>query len=94
MLWDLGDFTGAKAQLEQALAITEAALGPGHPNVGRDRNNLGGVLQDLGDLTGAKAQYEKALAIDEAALGPGHPTVATIRDNLTELDHSEADHHG
>ena len=82
VLQALGDLTGARAQLEQALAIDEAALGPDHPTVGTDRNNLGGVLQALGNLTGARAQYEQALAVDEAALGPTHPTVGTDRNNL------------
>jgi hypothetical protein len=34
-------------QLERALAIGEAALGPDHPNVATIRDNLDGVLQAL-----------------------------------------------
>ena len=75
VLRDLGDLAGARAQFERALAISEAALGPDHPDVGTWRNNLGLVLQDLGDLAGARTQYERALAISEAALGPDHPTI-------------------
>jgi tetratricopeptide (TPR) repeat protein len=78
----LGDLAGAREQLEQALAISEAALGAAHPDVGIRRNNLGSVLQDLGDLESARAQYERALAIGEAALGPDHPDVATLRNKL------------
>ena len=73
MLQALGDLPGARTQLERALQISEAALGPDHPNVGIRRSNLGGVLQDLGDLTGARTQFERALQISEAALGPDHP---------------------
>jgi tetratricopeptide (TPR) repeat protein len=77
--WDL---EGARFQFEQALEISEAALGPDHETVATWRNNLGNVLQDLGDLEGARVQLERALAIREAALGPDHPGVAVLRGNL------------
>jgi hypothetical protein len=76
--WDL---QGARAQLERALAISEAVL-PRHRYVAIWRNNLASVLHQLGDLEGARVQYERALEIAEAALGPDHQTVATIRGNL------------
>src|SRR4029077_7422940 len=81
----LGDLPGAREQYERALAISEAALGPDHPDVAIWRSNLGGVLQVLGDLPGAREQYERALAISEAALGPDHPTVRTLRRNLDSV---------
>jgi hypothetical protein len=34
-------------QLERALVISEATLGPDHPDVAIRRGNLGRVLQDL-----------------------------------------------
>jgi tetratricopeptide (TPR) repeat protein len=77
------EFAEAKAALERALAIDEAAFGPDHPNnVARDVNNLGLVLQDLGDLDGARAAFERALAIDEVVFGPDHPNVARNVNNL------------
>jgi tetratricopeptide (TPR) repeat protein len=85
MLQNLGDLPGAREQLERALTITEAALGPDHPDVATRRNNLGGVLHALGDLPGAREQYERALAISEAALGPDHPTLRLLRDNLDNV---------
>jgi hypothetical protein len=42
-LRDLGDLDGAKAQLDRALAIGEAALGPDHPDVAIYRHNLAAV---------------------------------------------------
>ena len=33
---------------QQALAITEAALGPDHPDIGLRLSNLATMLQDLG----------------------------------------------
>ena len=47
MLQDLGDLPGARTQFERALQISEAALGPDHPDVGTLRNNLGRVLGAL-----------------------------------------------
>jgi hypothetical protein len=73
------------------LAMNEAALGPEHPAVARDVNNLAGVLRDLGDLVGARASYERALAIAQPAYGPDHPTTRTIAANLRSLDASHGD---
>src|ERR1017187_9171185 len=74
--------TDAKALLERALAIDEAAYGPGHPGVATDLNNLATILQDLGQPEAARPLQERALAIDEAAYGPGHPGVARDLNNL------------
>jgi len=70
-LYGRAEFAQAKAVLERALAIDEAAFGPHHPNVATDVN-----------LEGARAHYERALAIDEAAFGPDHPNVARDVNNL------------
>jgi tetratricopeptide (TPR) repeat protein len=77
-----GLYRQARPIAEQALAVTEAAIGPTDLEVAWRCDALGGVLQDLGDLRGARVRYERALAIGEAALGPGHPDVATWRSNL------------
>jgi tetratricopeptide (TPR) repeat protein len=81
-LWGRGLYRQARPVAEQALAVTEATLGPDHPEVARRRNPLGRVLQDLGDLEGSRAQYERALELGEAALGPDHPDVAIYRNDL------------
>jgi tetratricopeptide (TPR) repeat protein len=75
----------ARALAERALAIDEAAYGPGHPEVATDLNNLALILRDLGDPGGARPLAERALAITEAAYGPGHPAVATRLDNLATI---------
>ena len=67
---------------EQALALTEAALGPQDVEVAWRCDELGSVLRELGNLTGARAQYERALAIGEATLGPEHPDVGTWHNDL------------
>src|SRR5262249_1891708 len=63
----------ARRLAEQALAITEAALGPDHPDVATWLNNLAGIVQDLGLAEQARPLAERALAITETALGPDHP---------------------
>jgi Tfp pilus assembly protein PilF len=68
--------------LERALAMEEAADGPGHPEVAVILNNLGIAQWELGDLGAARASMERALAIGEAAYGPGHPELATALNNL------------
>jgi hypothetical protein len=45
-LWDLGDLPGARAELERALTIVEAALGPDHPTVAVLRGDLQRVLNE------------------------------------------------
>ena len=77
--------TDARALLERALAIDEAAYGPDHPQVATDLNNLAQILRDLGQPEAARPLQERALAIDEAAYGPGHPRVATGLNNLAAI---------
>ena len=59
--------TDARALLDRALAIDEAAYGPDHPEVGTRLNNLALILQDLGQAEAARPLQERALAITEAA---------------------------
>ena len=75
----------ARKAVQRALAIDEKVFGPDHPNVARDVNNLGMVLQALGDLDGARKAFERALAIIEKVLGPDHPHAQTVRSNLAAL---------
>jgi tetratricopeptide (TPR) repeat protein len=77
--------TEARPLFERALAITEAAHGPDHPDVAARLNNLALVLRDLGRPQDARPLYERALAIDEAAYGPDHPDVATDLNNLATV---------
>ena len=77
-----GDFPGARAAFEGARAVDERRLGPEHPNVARDENNLGLVQRDMFELEPARASHERALAIAEAAFGPHHPLVARYVNNL------------
>ncbi len=85
-----GDLAGARAHLERAVQVAEAAFGPDHADVGTCLNNLGSVLQDQGDLAGARANYERALAIAEGAYRPD-PGLATRLSNLGCLLRDQGD---
>lgn len=60
VLMDLGDFTEAKALLEQALDFYIDDLGVDHPYVAVNRSNLATVLKSLGDLKGARREAHDA----------------------------------
>jgi hypothetical protein len=76
------DLAGARAELVEALRISEAALGLEHPNVALIRANLGVALEALGDRAGARSQLQEALRVIEASLDPRHPGVRIARQNL------------
>ena len=75
----------ARPLAERAVAIAEAAYGPGHPTVGIRLNNLALIWRDLGQPGQARPLAERALGIAEATYGPDHPTVATLRNNLATI---------
>ena len=64
----------AEALYKRALAITEKALGPDHPDVGALLNNIAGLYRAQGRFSEAEPLYQRALAITEKGLGPDHPT--------------------
>ncbi|MEV8639342.1 tetratricopeptide repeat protein, partial [Streptosporangium sp. NPDC051023] len=79
---------GEAVPLEQrALAITEAAYGPDHPDVAIRLGNLAASFSDLGRPGEAVSLFERALAIAEAAYGPDHPTVTALRNALSYVKH-------
>ncbi len=70
---------------ERALAISEKALGPDHPDTAMSLNNRGALLQDQGDLAGARLYYERALDICEKKLGLAHPNTQLVATNTASL---------
>jgi tetratricopeptide (TPR) repeat protein len=81
-LRERGQYRQARPIAEQALAVTEAALGPNHAEVAWRCDEFGMVQYELGDLAGAKVQLQRAVAIGEMVLGPDHPDVAVWRNDL------------
>jgi tetratricopeptide (TPR) repeat protein len=75
----------AEPLYRRALAIDERSLGPDHPKVATDLNNLAKLLRDTNRLDQAEPLYRRALAIGERSLGPDHPSVAIDLNNLARL---------
>ena len=70
---------------ERALAISEAVLGPDHPDTARCLGNLACTYRELGRPGDALPLAERALAVTEAALGPDHPSTALHRKILAAI---------
>ena len=71
--------------MRRALAIDEKSVGPDHPNVASDLNNLAQLLQATNRLAEAEPLMRRALAINEKSVGPEHPSVAMTLNNLAIL---------
>ncbi|MFC5219690.1 tetratricopeptide repeat protein [Streptomyces coerulescens] len=89
VLGQAGFYLLARGQADQALPldkraleITEAALGPDHPDTALRLSSLGRTLSDLGRYAEALPLEARALQIAEVALGPDHPTTASRLNNL------------
>ena len=65
--------------------INEKALGPEHPQVAIDLNNLAVLYKIQGLFEEAEPLYKRSLAISEKALGPEHPNVAQSLENYAAL---------
>jgi len=92
ILNDLGLVLNAEAKyaeaeplFKRALAIDEKALGPEHPQVASDLNNLAALYVHQGKYAEAEPLLKQALMIDEKVLGPEHPQVAKGLNNLSAL---------
>ncbi|MFF5075812.1 tetratricopeptide repeat protein [Actinoplanes sp. NPDC000266] len=77
-----GRHTAALEVERRALAITEAAVPEGHPDIALRLDNLAGTLVALGRMGEALPLQRRALQICEAALPDGHPDIALRLDNL------------
>ncbi|MFD5634601.1 tetratricopeptide repeat protein [Streptomyces sp. NPDC127077] len=80
-----GQPTRALPLEEVALGITEAAVGPDHPDIALCLGNLASTFRDLGRHAEALPLAERALAITEAAVGPDHPDTALCLGNLASM---------
>jgi tetratricopeptide (TPR) repeat protein len=93
-LFGAADYGGVEPLFRRALAIDEKALGPDHPDVATDLNNLAALLYAKGDYAGDEQLNRRALAIDEKALGPDHPDVARDLNDLALLLWTTGDYAG
>jgi tetratricopeptide (TPR) repeat protein len=60
-------------------------LGPNHPAVSKDLNNLASLYRYQGKIEQAEPLFRRSLAIAEKTLGPEHPDVAAKLSNLAGL---------
>jgi hypothetical protein len=82
---EAGDYASAESHLRAAIAVQEATLGPGHPDLANTLNNLGVVSERAGHSAEAEHSYRRAYAVARAALAPDHPFVVTSARNLREF---------
>ncbi|MGA7401998.1 MAG: protein kinase [Candidatus Sulfotelmatobacter sp.] len=89
VLYDKGDFAGARSAFEQALKIFQE-IGDGI-EIGHAAVSLGNVYYDQGKLEEARRYYEQALRIHQeigaqpAAIGSDLGSIANVLDNLGDL---------
>ena len=86
---DGGRYAEALPALQQSLALREKALGPEHPDVATDLNNLAALYHAQGAYAKAEPLYQRSLKIWEKALGLDHPDVAQSLNNLAALYHAQ-----
>jgi len=72
----------AEAPLREAIEVNRRILGPKHPNLATNYDNLAQVLQGMKQSDAAIDAYRSALAIRRELLGNDHPDVATSLHNL------------
>jgi tetratricopeptide (TPR) repeat protein len=96
-----GCYVQAEPLYQRALAISEKALGPEHPDMAASLNNLAGLYKAQGRYVDAEPLYQRSLAIEaeplyqrslviwEKALGSEHPDVATSLNNLATLSRAQ-----
>ena len=89
VLYDKGDFEGARKAYEQGLAIARR-IGA-QQRVGAITSNLGNVYYERGKMEEARQHYQEALDIDRALGSPAHiasdlGSLANVMDSLGDLE--------
>jgi tetratricopeptide (TPR) repeat protein len=75
----------AETLYRRAIALDEASLGPDHPFVAINLQNLADLDFDRKRFAEAESLYRRAIAIREKSLGPEHPELAITLNNLGAL---------
>jgi tetratricopeptide (TPR) repeat protein len=86
-----GELRSSRPLKDRALAITELALGPNHPDVAHNLNNLAVLLLEQGEVGAARSLDERALAIRERALGPDEPELAASLNEVGMVRREQGD---
>ncbi len=78
----LGEPASAIRQLERALELRTAKLGPDDPDTLTSQNDLASGYKAAGQWNRAIALFERTLEARRAKLGPDHPDTLTSQNNL------------
>jgi CHAT domain-containing protein/Tfp pilus assembly protein PilF len=82
ILSEVGDYTGARPILEEAVATVEKTLGQNHPDLVVHLGDLGVLLVNLNEPAAAREVLERAVRIAEAVLPADDTGRATSLNNL------------
>ncbi|GAA2532678.1 FxSxx-COOH system tetratricopeptide repeat protein [Pilimelia columellifera] len=77
-----GRYQHALRLQRDALALTEAVLGPNDAEVAVQLDNIAGTMCSLGEVDAAEPLQRRALEICQSDLEPDHPEIAIRMDNL------------
>ena len=75
-------FKEAEPLCKRALEIREKCLGPSHPDVAKQLNNLALLCQNQGKYDEVESYYKRAIDIYTKSLGPDDPNVPKTKNNL------------
>lgn len=76
------EYEQAEKRYLQVVEIQERVLGPDHPTLAFEYNNMGILYRRMQRPDDAERAYRRAIAIREATLAPDHPMLAWTLDNL------------
>lgn len=85
LLHDRGDFRGAEAEIQRAIAITRKAEAEDNPGFATLLMNLGVMQVTGGAIDEGQANLEAALAIQQRILADDHPDLANTYSNLASV---------
>jgi kinesin light chain len=75
-------FKEAEPLCKRALEIREKHLGPSHPDVAKQLNNLALLCQNQGKYNEVESYYKRAIDIYSQSLGSDDPNVVKTKNNL------------
>lgn len=84
-LQSLSRYDEAERNLRRSLAIRQAGLPAGHPDIAASLNNLASLLYEQNKLAEAEPLYRESLAINRAAFPAGHPATSRSLNDLATL---------
>jgi CHAT domain-containing protein/tetratricopeptide (TPR) repeat protein len=80
-----GEWYRVEPLLREAPAVSEKALGRGHPEYATSLSKLGALYIERGEWSKAEPLLREALAVTEKAQGRGHPEYANRLNDLAAL---------